>query len=127
MCILQPACKKNKDRGVTLTEILVVLVITVILITLAGASFSWRMEREAEKNAKIYLNLSWQAEQNYFAWKNGYTLDWKSLDAENPNRIDTFYVYTIDKATSDELFINATRRNKNRGFAINESGNITNF
>jgi Tfp pilus assembly protein PilE len=127
MCILQAGSKKNKVGGVTLTEIVVVLVITVILITLAGASFSWRMEREAEKNAKVYLNLSWQAEQNYFAWKDGYTTDWKALDFENPNKADTFYAYTIDKANSDELVINATRRNKKSGFSINETGAIKNF
>jgi prepilin-type N-terminal cleavage/methylation domain-containing protein len=127
MCILPLACKKNQDRGLTLTEIVVVLVIVVILITLAGTGVSWRMEIEAAKNAKGYLNLSWQAEENYFAWKNSYTSDWNALDFDNPNKVDTFYVYTIDNANALQLVISATRRNKSSGFAINETGVIKAF
>jgi prepilin-type N-terminal cleavage/methylation domain-containing protein len=127
MYILQAACKKNKDRGVTFTEIIVVLVIVVVLLALAGAGLTARMEIEAARNAKVFLNLSWQAEQNYFAWKSGYAGNWSALDIDNPNKIDTYYVYTINKADAQQLIINAIRRNKSSGFAINESGVIKSF
>ena len=128
MCILPAAaCKEKKWRGVTLTEIIVVLVIITILVSIAGAGLFWRIEREASNNAKVFLNLSWQAEQNYFAWKNSYTQDWSALDIDNPNKTDNFYVYTIDKATAQQLIINAARRDKSYGFTINETGSIKSF
>jgi prepilin-type N-terminal cleavage/methylation domain-containing protein len=127
MCILLATCRKNKDHGLTLTEIIVVLVILVVLISIAGTGLVWQVERKAVENAKIFLNLSWQAEQNYFAWKNIYTQDWDAMDIDNPNKVDNYYDYSIDKATALELIIKATRRNKNSGFAINESGNISDF
>jgi prepilin-type N-terminal cleavage/methylation domain-containing protein len=127
MCILTAACKKNKDRGVTLMEIIVVMVIVAVLATVAGTGWTLRIEQVAAENAMGFLNLSWQAEQNYFAWKNSYTQDWNALDIDNPNKTDKFYVYTIDKATAQQLIINAARRNKSSGFAINELGVIKGF
>ena len=127
MCILPAACKKNKDLGLTLLEILIVLAIAIVLMGIAGTGWFWRMEHQARENAKTFLNLSWQAEQNYFAWKNTYTQDWDALDLDNPNKVDNFYAYTIDIATAQDLVIHATRRNKSSGLLINESGVIKDF
>jgi len=128
MCILPAAAsKKNKYHGVTLIEIIITMIIIAILIIVAGTGWSLRIEQEAGIDARVFLNLSWQAEQNYFAWKNSYTQDWNALDIDNPNKTDKFYVYNITEANSQQLIISATRRNKSKGFAINESGDISSF
>ena len=128
MCILPAAaCNKERKRGLTLTETIVVLVIGAILAVMGVAAFTHRMEMKAAEDAKVFLKLLWQAEQNYFTWKNSYTQDLATLEIDDPNKIDAFYEYNVTKATTAELIVNATRRNRGKGFFINETGVIKDF
>ena len=111
-----------KNKGVTLLELFIVLVIIVVLVGIGTVGWQGAIEREREKNAKIILKSCWQAEQNYFAWENTYTSDWSDLAIDNPNVTDNFYNYTIKEATRFALKIQAQRIGTNKCFQIDENG-----
>ncbi len=128
MCISQAACKrKNIRSGVTLLELAIVAVISVILAGLGWASWSGRLEQEGAKNAKTVLGLLLQAEQNYFTWRNRYAPAISDLEIDDPNRTDRFYEYNIVIANETAVQIRAMRRSKATGFLINETGVISGF
>jgi prepilin-type N-terminal cleavage/methylation domain-containing protein len=128
MCISPGVCnKKNIRAGVTLLEVIVALVISVILAGLGWASWSWRLERESAFNAKAVLGLLLQAEQNYFTWRNRYAPALSDLEIDDPNRTDRFYEYNITAANETAVQIRALRRSRATGFFINETGVTTSF
>lgn len=127
MCIFPVGCKILKKQGVTVLELIVVLIIIGVIATIGIGSWQAQLEREYADNAKITLKMLWQAEENFFAWKNRYTNNWPDLEIDNPDNTDRFYEYTIEQATSITLLIKATRRGKSTGFQIDRDGTITSF
>lgn len=114
-------------KNFTLLEIIIVLVIVAILAGLGTGIINALIEKEYKERAKEILKTLYQAEENFFSWKNRYTSDFSSLPVDNPNDTDKFYEYEITEAGPYNLTIRATRRNKNYGLQINEEGQITEF
>lgn len=116
-----------KNKGVTILEIIVILIILGIGATISFVTWEPQVESEYAYNAKITLKSVWQAEQNYFAWKSGYSNDWNALEISDPNTQDRYYNYEIVNATAITLLIKATRKGQSKGFIINQNGNISSF
>jgi Tfp pilus assembly protein PilE len=121
MFISKAAREPHKKHGVSLLEITTVLVIATLLIGIAWSGWIWRMEQEYALNAKVYLKTIWQAEQNYFSWRDQYTADWGQLELDPVNKTDNKYDYTIIKATDRALTVEARRKTTNKGFSVNET------
>lgn len=128
MCILRARYRAIKcQQGVTVLELIIVVVIIGVLATLGIGGWSAQMEKEHAENAKAALQAVWQAEENYVAWKNTYTTDWAVLEIDNPNIVDKYYNYTIDSATSIDLLVTAKRIGQSKKFTIDEEGVLTEF
>ena len=117
----------SAKQGVTLLELIMVLVIIAIIATISISGWQGQLENKYADNAKLTLKMLWQAEENFFAWKNRYTNDWNDVEIDNPNNEDRFYDYTLEEATSTNLLIRATRKGKARGFTIDQDSNINSF
>jgi Tfp pilus assembly protein PilE len=116
-----------KKSSVTVVEFIIVLAIISVLATIGLTGWQAQIEKEAAYNAKSTLQMLWQAETNYFVWKNRYTNDLGGLEIDNPNNTDKFYQYTIEEATATTLLIKATRIGKSAGFKIDQDGAIASF
>ncbi|MFA5090241.1 MAG: prepilin-type N-terminal cleavage/methylation domain-containing protein [Candidatus Omnitrophota bacterium] len=126
MCTFQAGCKVLKNKGVTLFELLLVIIIIGIMAGIAGMGWQAQVEKEYARNAQSALKVILQAETNYFTWKNRYTNDLTALSIDDPNK-DNWYGYEVEEATALTLRVRATRRTKNTGFFIDQDGNITSF
>ncbi len=113
--------------GVTITELIITIIIIAVISGISMATWQAQLEKEYADNSKAMLNVSWQAEQTYYSWKNTYTGNWSLLEIKNPNTADRFYDYAITSADAASLLITATRKNKSQGFTINENGQIAQF
>jgi len=114
-------------QGLTALELIVVLVIIGTLAGIGVTGWQRHLEDKYTENAKSTLQMIWQAEENFFAWKDNYTYDWNVLEIDNPNKEDKFYDYTLEQATSTNLLIRATRKGTARGFTINQDNEIKSF
>jgi type IV pilus assembly protein PilE len=127
MFTLPAVCKISQKRAMTAVEVIVVMVIVAVVAAVSLGSWGSQIERERADNAKTNLKLLLQSEENFFTWKNRYCPEWESLDIDNPNKVDKCYEYKIERAESTSFLISATRKGKNTGFRIDQSGNITQF
>lgn len=127
MYIFPVGYKILKKQGVTLLELMIVVIIIGIISSISLVTWQAQLEKEYADNAKAILKMLWQAEQSFFVWKNGYTNDWQALEIDNPNNSDRFYNYTIEQPTSTTLLIKAQRKGKATGFTIDQNGTIASF
>ncbi|MBI2870108.1 MAG: prepilin-type N-terminal cleavage/methylation domain-containing protein [Candidatus Omnitrophica bacterium] len=69
-------------RGVTLIELIVVIVIVGILVTIALPGYQGIMQREEFRRAEVNLQAIRSAERFFFFrdGSNSYTADWDALD-----------------------------------------------
>lgn len=126
MCIFQARCKILEKRSITVLELIIVLVIISIISSVCFVTWLAQLEKEYADNARITLRMLWQAEEDYFVWKNAYTSDWALLEIDNPNLSDKFYAYAITQASGRNLLIQATLRTRpSKHFTINQDGVIT--
>jgi len=127
MCISPVVYKLSRRRAFTLPEIVVVMIITGILATIAITNWRAPLEREYEANARATLDAVLRAEQNLYAWKGAFTSKWTTLEIDDPNNTDTAYSYALENVTPGTLSIRATRKNQGRGLIMNQDGVITKF
>ncbi len=118
-------CNPSGKRGFSVLELCVVLIIAALLSVLGWSGWMSRLEQEYAQNARTVLKMVWQAEQNYFSWRNSYTDDWGVLAIDDPNRTDTKYAYDITNATDTGFVAEARRRTTGEAFYIDESEKIT--
>ncbi|MFH0913134.1 MAG: prepilin-type N-terminal cleavage/methylation domain-containing protein [Candidatus Omnitrophota bacterium] len=110
--------------GISLMELIIVLVIIAVLATIAIPALI--PSSVLERQAKVVLKLIWQAEKDYFAYRSWYTPDWSNLNMEDPSISDAHYAYDFEDY-GNNLIIRATRKGANSGFRIDRLGNITKF
>jgi len=113
-----------KRQGVTVLELIIVVIIIGIISGISFMGWQVQLEKEYANNAKATLRMLWQAEENYFSWKGRYTNAWENLEIDNPNNTDKFYDYKFATTTFP---ITAQRKGKSSGFTIDQEGTITSF
>lgn len=90
--------RHNYTRGVTLTELLVVVIIAV-LGALALPMLNKAIEKDRVKEAITNLNFIRMAQKSYFLANNTYTNIIANLNIEDPNSAaDRYFEYTITAA-----------------------------
>lgn len=116
-------------HGITLIELIIVVVIVGILATISIANYSKQIEKSRGSEAQSNLQSIWTAERVYRIRTGSYTTNWTDLNIDNPNNPSgRFYDYTINTATDTSLLVTATRRTKSSlYFTINQDGLITQF
>jgi Tfp pilus assembly protein PilE len=115
----------KKPPAFTIVEICIVLVILAILAGVAISGYSGFREYGNKKDAKIKLKLIYSAQENFYSFQNTFTADWDKLAIQKPD--DDNYIFEIISADSSTLNIKATRVGTDKGFFIDESGNIQEF
>lgn len=88
------------------------------------------MERERAINAKDILKTLWQAEKNFFAWKDRYATLSELVTSDlidDPNNPASVYDYAVPDAGAATFKITAQRKGKTTGFQIDQDGVIAAF
>lgn len=110
--------------GLTLVELIAVVLIIAILAAIVAPALI--PKNTLERHARVVLKLLWQAEKDYFAYRNRYTAKWEDLNLGDPNLSDPYYTYEFEDAESN-LRIKATRKGRRSGLRIDKNGRITAF
>ncbi|MBD2293494.1 type IV pilin-like G/H family protein [Anabaena sphaerica FACHB-251] len=94
---------KNKNQGITLVEILVIITIIGILSAIAIPSFICRSPRAIVSEAKSYLSAMNRAQQSYFIESDGkFSNSWSKLGVGIPEKTTNYSYYT--KVTTNAVF-----------------------
>jgi len=127
--------KNNVTKGFTLIELMVVILIIGILAGISIPSFNQSMEYAREKEARVTLQLIYNAEKVYRLDKKAYTsaattsdTAWAPLASyiTNPNDTAQYYTYTVTPATSSTFTATAVRNgNASKTITIDQSGTLT--
>lgn len=100
----------RRKIGVTLTEVLIVVVILGILATLALPMFVKTIEKAKVGEAISNLNLIRTGQKIYFLEYNEYSPTITDLNIEDPNdTASRYFGYTIESADSNDFVGRATR------------------
>ena len=118
--------KPRKRPGITLTELIIVIIIIAIGATLAVSAGVSRGKLH-EDNVRTNLSLAFQSQRDHFTYNEAYTLNWDKLHCRDLNDIDHIFVYTITSGDlTKEFQVKATGiSNPGRWFQIDETGVIT--
>ena len=113
-------------KGLTLTEILIVVIIIGMLMTFSGIAFN-RMHRLQDDLAKASLKLIFTEEKIYYLEEATYVAA-DNTSAVNDTLgleiVDSFYTYSI-AASSTSFTASAAKNNGSKTFTINETGTIS--
>ena len=125
--------KKPDNKGFTLMEILIAIIIIAVLAGLAVPLYRTVVERSRRAEAIGVLSATRQSEMRYFAQNNRYTTAPAELDY-NPTAADTsgqsrHFGYAIPTGTATNLTVRATRNTFAGGdnsstVTINEAGTV---
>ena len=127
MCISQAVCNLRKRTSFSLIELIIVIAILVIVAGMGFAVWQSQLEKDHADNAKTTLKMVLQAEENYYTWKNAYSSQWSQLELDNPNNRDNYYEYTLENVEGKSITIRAKRRGRDKGFTIDQTGNLQVF
>ena len=124
----------RKNRGFTLIEIIIVVVILGILAALALPQYLKTVERSRGSEAIIHLGTIRTGEMNYYAENRAYTSDFELLDIDDPNLLPPppvgtrLFAYTIDTPAPNTFTASAQRVRSDGALEVitmNENGRIT--
>ena len=100
----------GRKVGVTLTEVLIVVVILGILATLALPMFVKTIEKAKVGEAMSNLNLIRTGQKIYFLEYSTYSPNITDLNIEDPNdAASRYFGYTMESADSNDFVSRATR------------------
>jgi len=116
---IQNGLKKPGNKGFTLIEVLIVIIIIGVLAGLAVSVYQRSVERSRRAEALGVLSAMRHSELRYFTQKGTYTTDVAKLDY-NPTTPDTsgqmlHFIYNISTGTASSLVVNATRNTLENG------------
>lgn len=97
---------RNRQRGFTLIELMIVVVIIGILAALAIPRFMNATIKAKESEAKMILKQIYTFEESYQQEAGAYTNDLNDLGFEAPT--ESRYVYAIDAAAGNTFTASAT-------------------
>ncbi|MHC4398924.1 MAG: type IV pilin protein [Planctomycetota bacterium] len=127
-------CRRgNSRRAFSLTELLLVVAVTGILVSMSVPSFRRSLEQSHADIAGANLRAVWTAQRVYWLEFHTYTDDLsalESVDLIDPTVVSGSdrYLYTIAAAASDTFTANATRTGSTKWFGqfgVDETGVIT--
>ncbi len=102
---------KRLKNGLTLTELLIVIIIIGILATLSFPSMVKTLEKAKTGEVVANLNLIRTAQKSYFLENNAFTDEIGELNIEDPNEAASRYFdYSIVNADEDNFMARAQRR-----------------
>jgi type IV pilus assembly protein PilE len=121
----------DNKSGFTLTEILIVVIITAVLAAFAVPVLTKSIEKSKTAEAVGALNIIRMAEKDYFLDNKAYTLDIASLNIDDNSVISSgtrYFDYSIETADADGFTARATRRDgpySGDYYTIDQTGVIT--
>lgn len=83
--------KSNFEQGMTIVELLVVMVILGILAAIAIPSFAGQIKRAQQSEAQLHVSGILRSQQAYFLEKNTYATNLAQLGLKIPNTVQYNY------------------------------------
>ncbi len=121
----------GRKIGLTLTELLIVVIIIGILATLAIPMLTKTIEKAKVGEAISNLNLIRTGQKIYFLEYGNFTTDITSLNIENPNTNYAYFNYTVTSTNSTDFTAVADRKDdapagyEDDQYIIHKDGRIT--
>lgn len=114
------------SRGMTLLELIVVMLIVGIATAIGMRSFGTSADKTKANEAYARAQTIWQAEKRKFAFSGTYATDWPSLNMSDPNIDDKVYNYEITVGAVDMTPTFCLKVSKKSdpdiGFSLNNKG-----
>ncbi|MBN1587141.1 MAG: prepilin-type N-terminal cleavage/methylation domain-containing protein [Candidatus Omnitrophica bacterium] len=108
-----------RERGMTLLELMIVIIIIAILAGFAVPQYVKIVERNRQGEAFQMLRAIRDAEIRYWHDAVVYTQDFNDLDMESPNNSpNRFFEYTVSNADAITFQLTATRNTYRRSLGI---------
>ncbi|MDD4004840.1 MAG: type II secretion system protein [Elusimicrobiaceae bacterium] len=118
----------TKKAGMTLLEILVVVILSAIMLSIGISSLSSSSNKAKEREAYARAQLIWHAEKRQFAFKGAYQAlemdddtNWILLGMKNFNKEDRHYTYELitgNQGGIASFTLTVTKRNDTHGFKL---------
>lgn len=124
----RPLSILGQDKGITLTELLIVVVIIGILAMLAVPSFTRTIEKAKLGEAISNLNLIRTGQKIYFLEYRSFSPNVADLNIEDPNTpSDRFFDYTLPSSGASNFTARARRKSgpMQYNYDISKDGGIT--
>lgn len=123
------------NKGFSLIELIVVVIIIGILAGMAIPSFNKSMENAKEREAKTTLELVYNAQKIYRIDKKDYAASFANMASYlgDPNDTAQYYDYTVAATNTttptgaDFFTATATREGTTHGITINQAGTTSAF
>jgi type IV pilus assembly protein PilE len=107
--------QKNQQRGFTLIELMIVMVIVGILAAVAYPAYTSHLKKGRRAQAQSFLMDIAQRQQQYFTDRRSYALDagsvkaYTTLSAAAPTDVTTYYtVTTAARSVTPSFIVTAT-------------------
>ncbi len=114
------------SRGMTLLELVVVMLIVGIATAIGMRSFGTSADKTKANEAYARAQTIWQAEKRKFAFSGDYSTEWPDLNMSDPNVEDKVYNYaiTVGKVDATPTFCLKVSKKSDPsiGFSLNNKG-----
>lgn len=116
-----------KNKGFTLFEILLMIVIIGALASIAIPNYQKAIEKSRKVEASNTLASIWAAEKRYHLDFETYTNSTNNLDIKLSDTSLTYYNYSISSANSTDFLAAAEKKDKTYYLTINTAGEINEY
>ncbi len=117
MCQRAPSRRRSRERGYTLPELMIVVLVIGVLALIALPVFNEQVQRSRRAEAIALLNRVAQEQERWRANNPAYTTDRSASGLNVPNPSSGYYTLTIASATATGYVATATAAGAQAGDA----------